>query len=371
MSMRTLRQAAARLGGRLSGQLVASAGPVPVSFKVNNFDLLRIFAATQVLIFHSYSQSGGTAPAWLVPLIHFSGVPIFFVISGYLISASYERNNDLRKYFTNRFLRIYPGMWACILLTFLLTLLLGYRMARALDLAWLPAQLVGVIFTPPFLKSFGVGSYNGSLWTIPVELQFYLVLPLVYRFCGLHRDGAWRALLVFACFALLRLLVNYTLPSMGLAAENGVEKLARYTFLPHFYLFMLGVVLQRMQIYKLRIIAGKGAFWVAFYLCAKLLLPVGPAVSVATSLLLGVAVISAAYTLPKLSRSVLRGQDISYGVYIYHFLFINLLAEYGLLQNPDLVPVILAGTYAAATLSWIFVEKPFLKKKRSAFHALQ
>ncbi|HWR04511.1 MAG TPA: acyltransferase [Humidesulfovibrio sp.] len=367
MNMRTLRQAAARLGGLLP----ASAGREPVSFKVNNFDLLRIFAATQVLIFHSYSQSGAAVPAWLAPLIHFSGVPIFFVISGYLISASYERNSDPGKYFRNRFLRIYPGMWACILLTFLLTLLLGYRMAQALDYAWLPAQLAGVIFTPPFLKSFGMGSYNGSLWTIPVELQFYLVLPLAYRFCGLRKGGAGRALLVLGFFALLRLGTNHLLPNMGLAAENGVEKLFRYTFLPHFYLFMLGVALQRMQIYKLRFIAGKGVFWVALYLCAKLLLPVGPAVSVATSLLLGIAVVSTAYTLPKLSGILLRGQDISYGVYIYHFLFINLLAEYGLRQHPSFVPIILAATCAAAALSWVLVEKPFLKKKRSAFHALQ
>jgi len=367
MIIHTLQQAAARL----KDLLTASAGPDKVSFKVNNFDLLRIFAATQVLIFHSYSQSGAAVPVWLAPLIHFSGVPIFFVISGYLISASYERNSDPGKYFRNRFLRIYPGMWACILLTFLLTLLLGYRMAQALDYAWLPAQLAGIIFTPPFLKSFGVGSYNGSLWTIPVELQFYLVLPLVYRFCGLRRDGARRALLVFACFALLRLVVNYALPNMGLAAENSVEKLVRYTFFPHFYLFMLGVAFQRMRIYRLRLIAGKGVPWVALYLCAKLLLPVGPVVSVATSLLLGVAVISVAYTLPKLSKGLLHGQDISYGVYIYHFLFINLLAEYGLLQNKNLVAVILAATYAAATLSWVLVERPFLKKKRSAFHALQ
>ena len=367
MGIGALRQAGARLGGLLS----APAGPEPVSFKVNNFDLLRIFAALQVLIFHSYSQSGGAAPAWLAPLIHFSGVPIFFVISGYLISASYERNSDLGKYFRNRILRIYPGMWVCILLTFLLTLLLGYRMARALDYAWLPAQLAGVIFTPPFLKSFGVGSYNGSLWTIPVELQFYLVLPLIYKFCGLHREGARRALLVLACFALLRLLSNHVLPNMGLAAESGVEKLFRYTFLPHFYLFMLGVACQRMQIYRLRAIAGKGVFWVAFYLCAKLLLPVGPLVLVVTSLLLGIAVISVAYTLPKISERLLHGQDISYGVYIYHFVFINLLAEYGLRQDPNLVPLVLAGTLVTAALSWVLIEKPFLKKKRSAFHALQ
>ena len=83
-------------------------------FKLNNFDLLRIFAASQVLVCHTALHLHVFAPQWLMKLIYaFPGVPIFFVISGFLISLSYERSSGLKSYCRNRVLRIYPGLQLC------------------------------------------------------------------------------------------------------------------------------------------------------------------------------------------------------------------------------------------------------------------
>ena len=81
-------------------------------FRVNNFDLLRIFAATEVLLLHSFTHLKLPFPVWFKVLANFPGVPMFFVMSGFLISASYERNGELKNYFRNRILRIYPALWA-------------------------------------------------------------------------------------------------------------------------------------------------------------------------------------------------------------------------------------------------------------------
>lgn len=61
----------------------------------NNFDLIRLAAASQVMVIHSIHNLGIETSRALemleFALSFFPGVPIFFVISGYLVSASYER----------------------------------------------------------------------------------------------------------------------------------------------------------------------------------------------------------------------------------------------------------------------------------------
>jgi peptidoglycan/LPS O-acetylase OafA/YrhL len=148
--------------------------------KVNNFGLLRILAATQVVLGHSLAHLELARPRWWSLVDAFPGVPIFFAISGFLISASFERSPKVRNYARNRLLRIYPGLWCCILVTTVVAVAFGYAMLTVPGLIWFGSQLVAIIYPPSFLKSFGFGSYNGSLWTIPIELQFYFLLPLLY-----------------------------------------------------------------------------------------------------------------------------------------------------------------------------------------------
>lgn len=115
----------------------------------------------------------------------FPGVPIFFFISGFLISKSYERSPNLVDYVPNRILRIYPGLFVCFWVSLGSVFLAGYFESvevSALDfLRWIAAQLtIGQFFNPEFMRLYGAGVLNGSLWTIPVELQFYIVVPVLY-----------------------------------------------------------------------------------------------------------------------------------------------------------------------------------------------
>jgi len=154
-------------------------------FKVNNFDLLRLYAATQVIVDHYFQHLNKPITAFGLKILYiFPGVPIFFILSGYLISASYERNNNLGIYFKNRALRIFPGLWTVIFLTIIVFSITGISFLNKQAILWLPCQLAGLIYTPGFLKGYGYGSYNGSVWTIPLELQFYILLPLCYGFTG-------------------------------------------------------------------------------------------------------------------------------------------------------------------------------------------
>jgi len=296
-------------------------------------------------------------------------VPIFFVISGFLISASYERGASLATYASNRLLRILPGLWCCLIVTVVAASLFGFSFLSLKALAWFGLQLGGAVFTPGFLKPFGFGSYNGSLWTIPIELQFYLLLPLAYFATRRLRSRTAGFVALWAVFLVAGYLFARLSPPLAeLENEPLAHKLMRYSFIPHIYLFLTGVLLQRWRAQRSRWIAGKALFWVAGYLAYTRLAPAGPAWHVLGTLLMGVGVISIAYTLPGVAARVLRGNDISYGVYVYHGLIINVLLELGLGGRGRVVGLVVLLALIVGALSWRFVERPFLRRKRVTIH---
>jgi len=337
-----------------------SAGGPPG--RANNFDLLRIFAASQVMLSHAIAHLHVAVPAaWMKMLYAFPGVPIFFVISGFLISASYERSPGLGQFCRNRALRIFPGLWCCVFATVLVAELFGYSFLHAGAVAWMVAQLAGVIYTPGFLAGFGTGSYNGSLWTIPVELQFYVTVPIVYWLLARRREhaSAWLAAGWLACVAVGFATSRYAAPHGG---EAPLGKLLRYSLMPHFFLFLTGVLMQRAGFQKVPWIAGKGLWWLAAYVVFRFNVSGAGASYVLSTLLLAVVTVSMAHTVPGASRRVLRGNDISYGVYIYHGLLINVFVELGL-QGPAWLPCLLVCAYLVGYLSWVMIERPFLRRK--------
>lgn len=335
-------------------------------FKVNNFDLLRIFAASQVVVVHSIAHLGLETPHWVMRLVNaFPGVPIFFVVSGFLISAAYERSGTLGSYWRNRALRILPALWCCVIATVVVASLFGYGFLSPAAATWFVAQLAGLIYTPGFLQDFGFGSYNGSLWTIPIELQFYFLLPVVYWLALRGKvPGATRLWLVWLLFTAITLVASrYTPPLAEQASEPLPAKLFRYSFIPHFYLFVTGVLLQRLQFQSRSWVDGKGLAWLAGYLVIYYFAPASVARDVACMVLLGVTAVALAYTRPTTARALLRGNDISYGVYIYHGLLLNIFVELGLTGRWSLFPLLAAATYLAGSASWLLVERRFLRRK--------
>ena len=337
-------------------------------FKVNNFDLLRLFAALEVVLLHSYPHLNLPYPEFFKVILNFPGVTMFFVMSGFLISASLERNQDLGVYFKNRAFRIFPALWTCIILTVIvIASITDISFLNVQAIYWFIAQLVGLIYTPAFLKSFGFGSYNGSLWTIPLELQFYVVLPILYFL--INKLSAKRVVrtiflaIIFLLFCIITYLlkVHYDADNFSF---NNIPKPLRYSFIPNIYLFLFGVLMQRLNIYKSNLIYGKGLFWLIGYLAISYLIPTSNTTYIFKLLCLGVATISFAYTLPTLSKKIFKGNDISYGVYIYHGLVLGVVVQLHLLNNSLYILVILGTTILLATLSWLCIEKPIMKIKR-------
>ena len=92
--------------------MITEHEPSSVDWRVNNFDLVRLLAALQVAVVHALMHlkpTGSFVHIARAGLELFPGVPIFFVISGLLISKSYEQSDSIRDYYRNRCLRIFPG----------------------------------------------------------------------------------------------------------------------------------------------------------------------------------------------------------------------------------------------------------------------
>jgi peptidoglycan/LPS O-acetylase OafA/YrhL len=362
-----------------------------VDIRRNNFDLFRLFAASQVAYIHVAENLQVELTGWLLvlrnALQYFPGVPIFFVISGFLISASLDRNPDLRSYAINRFLRIYPGLWASTLVALLLMVFFGGRIWQAIGSSgdsatyivskWLAAQFtVAQSYNPfPLKSNYGVGHLNGSLWTIPVELQFYLALPIlaVALWRGVPaRTQNMRLLLVTGLLFAISWL--YQAHAEGLLALNeNLALLVKVSVVPYLYMFMLGIILQRNLNALKNMLAGKGLLWLAGYLVVAWVLRHSFDVREGTNTpnllsmtMLAIAVVSLAFTRPNLSERMLRGNDISYGTYIYHMIVANLAFELGYRGSTAVLWVVLLVTYLLSIASWLVIEEPALRLKRNS-----
>lgn len=327
----------------------------------NNFDLVRLAAASQVLWMHATRHLDLPLHAPLdvidTALRMFPGVPAFFVVSGFLITDAWLRAPAPLTYARNRILRVYPALWAVLLFSILLAAAFGHG-ARMLEepgvfLLWLAGQVSIVqVWNPDFLRGFGVGVLNGSLWTIPVELQFYAGLPLLLR---LPRAAMAAA---FLGSALLYALVE------GPRPLPMINRLLLVSVAPHLFCFGLGVFARLYQSHLRVWWSGRLPFWLGAHVAVQLLLPDAPWAEAASRPVLAGVVLSAAVSAPGLATATLRGHDISYGLYLVHMPLINAAVEAGLRGSWPWALAVAALAYALALLSWVAVERPALSLKR-------
>jgi peptidoglycan/LPS O-acetylase OafA/YrhL len=168
-------------------------GATPVE-RHNNFDALRLLAATAVIFSHAFLLATGrqdSEPLMLLTggqtILGVVGVFVFFVISGYLVTQSWEQAPSLPRFALKRALRIYPGLAACVLL---LTFGLGPAITSLPLLDYLASygtydflganlllhtdhnSLPGVWFTARDLGHI----VDGPLWSLPVEVAMYVMV---------------------------------------------------------------------------------------------------------------------------------------------------------------------------------------------------
>lgn len=347
-------------------------------FRTNNFDLIRLMAAGQVMLFHAIFYLKVPIEALSNTIAYFPGVPAFFFVSGFLISASWERNSNLRTYVVNRCLRIFPGLWG--VLTFsLLTLFVFYDRnileENSLNLIlWSVGQATILQdWIPDFMRGYGVGGMNGSLWTIPVELSFYAAIPVFYLL--FKRFRTTDAILISVLVASFGL--QYSIYAFETDLPVLAYKLIHKSPLPWIGMFCCGMLAQRHLEQILPRLIGKFPLFLAIYVAAAGLayfLPVYPlfkgnanSMGVINYAAMCGLILSAAYTRPYMAERLLRRNDISYGIYIFHIPVINVFVQQGHSGWLAFIPA-LAITVLLASLSWYAIERPALGLRRWALY---
>jgi peptidoglycan/LPS O-acetylase OafA/YrhL len=161
--------------------------------RANGLDTLRAAAITLVFMNHYMAFVSGTPTFGWGSVVGWTGVDLFFVLSGYLIAnqifAGLAHGATLSpgSFYGRRALRTLPAFWFVLALYFLFPAVMGGKPPPPLWRFLTFTQNIG-------LQS---GTAFSHAWSLCVEEQFYLVLPLVLAIgaqCGFGRSQGWTLL---------------------------------------------------------------------------------------------------------------------------------------------------------------------------------
>lgn len=326
----------------------------------NNFDALRLIAAASVIFSHCFLIAEGSdahEPLILLTgrqsILGLAGVFVFFTISGFLVTQSFETTGSPLRFLLKRVLRIFPGLFAALLVAAFIigplvaTLPLGAYFRRPEIYGYVVGNAmldVGIHELPSVMfvdNPVGL-EVNGSLWSLRYEFMMYLVvlglgvsrllrLPVLLgllalglaclQFDALGFLGTWGWLLAFFAVGMVLYKLRHTPIFDGrlaaLALAGLVLSVPLRQFIPLFPLF---------------------GGYLAIYLALERRLPIIPAT---------------------------RFGDLSYGLYIYGWPVTAtvMYASGGSLSWWQLFLISLPAAVGTAWLSWRFVEEPFLRLK--------
>ena len=337
-----------------------------VEFEKNGFDIIRYLAAFHVMMLHYAGycmilsdQADAIMDKVRNFVILFPGVVMLFAMSGFLVSASIERVKTRKEFFLKRIFRMYPELWVCTLVNLLLVCVLAPDLLDGGIIIWLATQIVGIANTPACLKTFATGSINGALWTVFTEIQLYIVLGFTYRYLKKWKNVYWMVFLLFLA------ITNIACAAVAERTGGIVTNLIERIFCPYALWFFIGVFCYQKRQSVLPVL--KRAFLpvlLAYLVFCRIPVEIpGYYTNIVTGTVLPLLVIGGGYCLPKIRLKC----DLSYGMFLYHWLVLNIIVHFDLMNrlpwHASLLLFIIASL-SAAWLSWWFVGRRIGMKVR-------
>lgn len=325
---------------------------------------MRITLASSIVVWHSYTTAYGEVAAiefwsnWPGLFLQLM-LPLFFALSGFLVSGSKLRTPSLITFLVLRVIRLFPALAVEVLLS---ALILGpivttaplrdYFLSRQFAtyfgnlVGWVHFYLPGVFTNNPM-----PGIVNSPLWTLPFELESYLLLSLVVILGAFARGHRILVLFVGATAGVAAYNLYFGINGTPPGGVNG-----RVLVL----CFFAGML---MCLYR-NVIPSNG--WIAL---GTAVLSV---VLLRNKYTVYLAPIPAAYFTVYLGllnpkrTIVVNSGDYSYGTYIYAYPIQQTAALLLGVANSWLlnVSIALPVTIIFALMSWHFVEKPFQRVKK-------
>jgi peptidoglycan/LPS O-acetylase OafA/YrhL len=355
---------------KLFEPLSRDAGAVRARLLDNNFDALRLTFASMVVLFHIGLLSAAPALGLLRGYISATfAVQAFFVVSGFLVTMSFENSSSVRSYALKRLRRIAPAyvtvvLGAAVALVLLSTLSPRAYFAAADFRQYVVYNLMLSNFRAPSLpgvfQSNPVTAVNGSLWTIKIEVAFYIAVPLIVW--AVRRFG-YRPVLAAVFVASLAWRVGLDALSPLPGGDDIYAKLAKQ--LPGQLAFFAGGA---WAYYAARQGRGPG-IWPAIAGAIAYALSSGLIHEALEPFAVTAIVSWAALAAPRLPQVGKHG-DFSYGVYLYHFPIVQTCVALGLFAWSAGAAVLIVAILVllCSVLSWYLVESPALARRASGVH---
>lgn len=297
------------------------------------------------------------------------GVDLFFVLSGFLITGilvdTKQSENYFKNFYVRRCLRIWPLYYSIIFFMFVVVRFLNrsefHKVLEQSSPWWMYP-----LFLQNFLLPISTSATGplGVTWSLAIEEQFYLIWPLVVRFCS----PIWlrRVAIVEICISpALRYYLSLHHVDLYTNVFSRLDGLMAGA--------LLAILVRSENFVPLKLLTPA---WISLVIAAPLAF-VASAYNAGSIVYSLTALASAAFVYVSLfseqkwlqalmtNRFLIYTGTISYGLYLLHKIPSGLVQTLHLDRNPLLpLPIIFVSSYALAALSWNLLEKPFLNLKR-------
>jgi len=336
--------------------------------KIPQLDAVRGLAILLVIL-HNVGEKFPAFPLRWVFSNGWMGVDLFFVLSGFLITGILLETKQSEGYFKNfyarRCLRIWPLYYSLIFFMFVVIPFLKPSEAHTVfekSSPWwaYPLFLQNILIPNSTLAAGPLG----VTWSLAIEEQFYLLWPLVVRFCSSTqiRRIAIAEICLSPALRFYLSLHHVFLYTNVFCRLDGLMAGALLALAVHWESFLPSKFIK--------------AAWISFFVAVPLAL-LTESVNARWIVFSFSSAASASFVYLSLfstqkwfqavmtNRFLIYTGTISYGLYLLHKIPFGMVQLDQVQRHPFLyLTIIFVGSYALAVLSWNLLEKPFLKLKR-------
>ena len=320
-----------------------------------------------VLLFHGLLHTDTAGRTYLAVLAYFVGrmgalgVLVFFCISGYLITTKLLSESEvhgafsIHAFYIKRIFRILPPLAVYLIVLVILSA------AGVIKLA------AGDWSAPLFLRNYLPGSwYTSHFWSLSVEEHFYLFWPVCILVSGWKR-AMWIGLFLIAIVAVERPWELQHVMSQARALQHTEMRLD--------YIMMGCVVALATNFHpivarRIRALGSSLGLTVLFLALVFSTLPRHFDTRSIQATIITLLVCGSAAANSRLSRLLLANPimlfigRISYSLYIWQQLFLGPQSR-PFLRSPSALPIKFAAIVVVASLSYFFIERPFIQYGRT------
>lgn len=350
---------------------------------IKSIDTLRAFAVLSVMLYHIYPKAlpGG-----------FTGVDVFFVISGYVVSSSLYKNYNSNffkftlDFYARRIIRLVPVFLVFILFSTLITILF-------IPSSWLSDTISKTGLASLFgFSNFALVWYNDGYfspriefnpfvhtWSLAVEEQFYVIFPLIFFLWYKFQSSSLKFVSLSVKYLLPILLLISLVYSYYETSANPSH--AFYLLFSRFWELALGAFLFKLHISN-KLINHSSFTNNLYFIIGFLLITIGFIFSQSSSFpfpwaiapVLGTVFMIISFVHPSykdnISLKIIENPifiyigKISYSLYLWHWaIYVFFRWTVGLETVTQMVTAVIL-TFVFAILSYHFVENYFLRNKK-------